>query len=178
MTNWLFHGDLCSVLSGRLAMFNGLEYFIPNLLGLVKESGIDVSDYLMDHVCYRTVDVSSFESIFARWRMFASRVHTSEVNGRPIHTLFLEKQITISGRIIRVIELPAPKQGSEYPEGWEHAGFVIGESFAQFISRYRSCDFDMRSFYRELNPELGYQLPDGLRIKFHRLPLERVIEIE
>ena len=159
-------------------MFNGLEYFVPNLLDLVKESGIDVSDYLMDHVCCRTFDMSSFESIFARWRMFASRVHTSEVNGRPIHALFLEKQFTISGRIVRVIELPAPKPGQTYPEGWEHVEFVVDETLERFMSRYKTHQFDTKSLNGELNSAVGLPLSFGLRAKFHQLPLERMIEIE
>lgn len=83
----------------------------------------------------------------------------------------------LAERFIRVIELPAPKEGSEYPEGWEHAEFVIDEPFARFMARYKKHVFDIKSLTRKLNPELGYSLPDGLRIKFHRLPLERVIEL-
>ena len=159
-------------------MRNGLEAFVPRLLDLTKRAGIDVSEYLMDHVCYRVAEMSRYEALAHAWGLYAAKMHTSHVNGRPITVFVLQNPIVIAGRIIRVVELPAPKQLSLYPEGWEHAEFVIDESFVHFMARYRTHDFDTKSLRKELNPELGYKLPEGLRIKFHHLPLERVIEIE
>ncbi|MCE9585745.1 VOC family protein [Candidatus Uhrbacteria bacterium] len=159
-------------------MLNGLDTFVPRLLDLTEKAGIDVSGYLMDHVCYRVADMDRYDGLAHAWRLFAEKTHTSLVNGRPITVFVLQKSLTIAGRIIRVIELPAPKQGSSYLEGWEHAEFVIDEPFSHFMSRYDEHDFDTKSLGKDLNPELGYKLPEGLQIKFHQMPLEHVIEIE
>ncbi len=159
-------------------MLNGLESFVPRLLELTRQAGIDVSEYLMDHVCYRVADMKRYEELAHVWRLFAEKTHESMVNGRPITVFTLYTPIKIAGRIIRVIELPAPKEGAPYPEGWEHAEFVIDEPFAHFMSRYDEHVFDTRGLAKEFNPELGYKLPEGLQIKFHQMPLECVIEIE
>jgi predicted metalloenzyme YecM len=159
-------------------MLNGLDVFVPRLLELTRKAGIDVSEYLMDHVCYRVADLRRYEDLAHAWRLYSSKTHESLVNGRPITVFVLEQPIVVAGRIIRVLELPAPKEGSPYPEGWEHAEFVIDEPFAHFMSRYDEHVFDTKSLHKELNPELGYKLPEGLQIKFHQAPLEQVIEIE
>jgi len=159
-------------------MLNGLDVFVPRLLDLASKAGIDVSEYLMDHVCYRVAEMKRYKELAHVWRLFASKTHTSMVNGRPITVFVLHNPLKIAGRIIRVIELPAPKDGRMHPEGWEHAEFVIDEPFAHFMSRYDEHVFDTKGLTKELNPELGYKLSNGLQIKFHQMPLERVIEIE
>lgn len=159
-------------------MLNGLQAFVPKLLGLTERAGIDVSEYFMDHVCYRVTDMKRYEDLAHAWRLFAAKSHTSMVNGRPITVFVLYKPLTIAGRRIHVIELPAPKEGSSYPEGWEHAEFVVGEPLQHFMSRYEDHPFDRKGMDKELNPELGLKLGEGLQVKFHERPLEEIIEIE
>jgi len=159
-------------------MLNGLDAFLFRLFELTRKAGIDVSPYPMDHVCYRVATMERYLELAHAWRLYARVSHESIVNGRPISVFLLGTPLEVAGRVITCLELPAPKEGAPYPEGWEHAEFVIDEPFAHFMSRYDEHVFDTKGLTKELNPELGYKLPEGLQIKFHHLPLERVIQIE
>jgi predicted metalloenzyme YecM len=87
-------------------------------------------------------------------------------------------------REIWLVELPEPKPGSPYPEGYEHAEFVTDRPLAQFESwltahlGITAHDLDRKGLTKSLNADLRLRLPDGLSVKFHELPLDRVIEIE
>ncbi|MCC6563650.1 VOC family protein [Candidatus Uhrbacteria bacterium] len=155
-----------------------LEEFLQRLTSQLAEERVDVSRYEMDHVCYRVDSLTRYEMLAHAWRLYASDTHESLVGGRPISVFVLDRPLFRLGRSIAVLELPAPKKGSPYPEGWEHAEFVIDEPFETFMARHSHLVFDIKSIGKELNPELGLKLGHGLQVKFHHQPLARIIQIE
>lgn len=163
-----------------MSLLNGIESFLENLFQEISAVGVDVSAFQMDHVCYRVADMGRYEELKHAWGRYVEgfESYESEVNGRPISVFVLMHPPTIGGRLIPVIELPAPKAGAAYPEGWEHAEFVIEEPFEAFMERYPMLEFDKKGLSKTINPELGLKLGGGLQVKFHHLPLSRVIEIE
>lgn len=159
---------------------NEIEPFLDRLFSELARAGVDVSSYPMDHVCYRVAEMDRYEELKHAWGRYVDGFvgYESEVNGRPISVFVLMHPPTIGGRVIPALELPAPKEGSPYPEGWEHAEFVIDEPFEDFMARYKDLAFDTKGLTKRINPELGLKLGSGLQAKFHHLPLSRVIEIE
>ncbi len=61
------------------------------------------------------------------------------IAGRLISILHLHEPYTFGDREIACVELPAPKAGSPYKEGWEHAEFVTKEPLDVFIAAPRAC---------------------------------------
>lgn len=163
-----------------MSHLNGIEPFLDRLFAELATAGIDISSYPMDHVCYRVADMDRYEELKHAWGRYVDGFvgYESVVNGRPISVFVLMYPPTIGNRLIPAIELPAPKEGSPYPEGWEHAEFVIEEPFEAFMERYPMLEFDKKGLSKTINPELGLKLGGGLQVKFHHLPLSRVIEIE
>lgn len=159
-------------------IFDELEVFLRRLFLALDAAGVDVSRYEMDHVCYRVETGERYEALVHAWRLYATSIHESLVNGRRIAVFRLERPQRVLGREIRVIELPAPKPGNPFVEGWEHAEFVIDESFEAFMARHPHLVFETKSLGKSLNPELGLRLGDGLQVKFHHQPLAHIVEIE
>ena len=155
-----------------------LEVFLGRLLSTLAARGVDVSIYEMDHVCYRVETLERYQALAHAWRLYFPDVHESLVNGRPISVFTLEQPLIRAGRPIKMIELPAPKEGSAFAEGWEHAEFVIDEPLEAFRARHPQLDFDTKSMGKELNPELGLKLGPGLQAKFHNQSLAEVIRLE
>ncbi|MFN9959326.1 MAG: VOC family protein, partial [bacterium] len=67
----------------------------------------------------------------AGYRYWRANLHTlgellaeSPIGGRPIATFRLHEPLTYGARTIPLVELPAPKPGSPYTEGWEHLEMV------------------------------------------------------
>ena len=77
--------------------------------------------------------------------------------------------------MISIIEVPEPKNGSYYENGFEHAEFVIEDSFEQFAQKNSQINFDWSNANKKINPELRVKLNDNISLKFHHQSLENLI---
>lgn len=96
------------------------------------------------------------------------------IGGRPIATFRLNEPFLFEGRSIEVIELPAPKHGSDYAEGFEHAEFVVDEEPLEFSKRYPLLKWDLFGISKSINADVRLNY-DGYSVKFHQRSLELVM---
>ncbi|MGE4107320.1 MAG: VOC family protein [Bacteriovoracia bacterium] len=158
------------------------EVFFARLREAMHGMGLPVDEWRADHLCFRVATLREYSDYKNFLGSFGTLLTESEVNGRPISTYRLATGFPVTGADIDasyeipLVELPAPKKGSPYPTGFEHAEFVIDRAFDAFVAAYPKLSFKPA---REqiLNPELCLNTPAG-QAKFHHLPLDRVIEIE
>jgi len=153
----------------------GTEFF-ENLLGAMAGLGFEGEELRADHLCYRVATSDKYDVLKNFLSPHAELLTETPVNGRLIASYRLHQPFTSSRGPIPLVELPAPKPGRPYPTGFEHAEFVIHESFASLMGRHPHLKFSP-SEPKPLNCELGLGTPAG-QAKFHQLSLERVIEIE
>lgn len=152
------------------------EKFFRTLLSELDYRGISISNLKADHLCFRVETIEQYD-VYKRFLSKEGLLLTeSVVNGRPIATFSLFVPFTIDKQKIDLVELPSPKRGTGYKVGFEHAEFVINESFDSFIRRHPGSDFTV-SGNKNLNPELCLKTKQG-QVKFHHLSLDRIIEIE
>lgn len=136
-------------------------------------------DLPCDHVCYRVETPERYEALKASWlSSLGMLVAETPVNGRPISIIRMKEPFTFLSSRIECLELPAPKPGSPYPEGWEHAEFVTGEKLETFIARYPRVAFEKKSLGKEINPEIALPVPGGYQLKFHPTTILDVIAEE
>jgi predicted metalloenzyme YecM len=108
-------------------------------------------------------------------------------------------------RVIHILEIPAPKFGSVYKRGLEHVEFVIGTdpsqpftypspynnddhqaAFQAFMKQYPMVPWDTKAKTKIINPDISMKmmlhLPEQggqyCSVKFHLVPLDKVIEFE
>ena len=163
--------------NNKSLMFAKLPEFVTGLLQEIKDSGINVSDLYMDHVCYRVETSEEFEQCAKHLALMGDLLINEVVGGRRISTFKLKEPFVVGDRQIHVIELPMPKEGSFYPTGWEHAEFVISEKLESFANRHTHIAWDYSGLKKPFNADLRVQLKNK-SVKFHNLPLETVIEHE
>lgn len=148
--------------------------FLKRLFEALEQDGIATEGLPLDHLCYR---VETLERYMA-WKSLLSKngrlLGEQVIGGRPIATFKLHTPFSFGGRLIDVVELPAPKPGSPYTEGWEHAEFVAGEDPRAFAARYPALTWDHSGADKPVNADvrLGYA---GFSVKFHERALEVVI---
>lgn len=151
--------------------------FLQRLFDALQRDGIATTGLVLDHVCYRVETLARYQE----WKDHLSKngrllgEHT--IGGRPIATFCLHVPIRSNGRRIAVLELPAPKTGSYYPEGWEHAEFVVNEDPRSFAARYPALPWDLSGADKAYNADvrLGY---GAFSVKFHERALDVVIAEE
>lgn len=152
--------------------------FVDDLLARLAARGVDVSGYEIDHICWRTASRASYDAVKAALIPHARLLTEADVRGRPIATFLLREPIRAGGRVISLLEVPAPKPGAAYAEGWEHAEIVVGQELASLRARHPTLPFDTSGLAHAGNPELALPLGDGRTVKFHPESLLTVIQRE
>lgn len=155
----------------------GIEPFLSTILSDLDDLGLDVSNYYLDHVCFRTTSLEEYDQLKDSISAIAQLLSEAMIAGRPIASYQLNEAIHFANRKIEVIEIPSPKVGKVVNSGFEHAEFVIDVSFEDFIDRYPNITFDTSSITKRHNPELKVSL-GAYTVKFHHKALKEVIAIE
>ncbi|HEX2616701.1 MAG TPA: VOC family protein [Flavobacteriales bacterium] len=155
-------------------MQQAVALFLDRLFAALDADGLDVSAFELDHVCYRVADQQSYEVVCAQLAAKGELLSATLIAGRPISTFQLHAPLVYRERRIGVIEVPAPKPGSPYPEGFEHAEFVVPEDLRTFIARHPSLAWDLSDLDKPINGDVRLRY-DGFSVKFHRQALAYVI---
>ena len=152
--------------------------FLDDILIRVANEGFDFDDFAqLDHMCYRTASAENYANKKRELADVAQLLGEAMIGGRPISTFRLHEPVRHTGWRIDAIELPSPKQGSDYKEGLEHVEFVLYDDIPTFLEKYEGMPFDLRSADRGINPEIGLSLGE-LSVKFHLLSLPTVVFLE
>ncbi|MFZ4405040.1 MAG: VOC family protein [Pseudobdellovibrionaceae bacterium] len=153
------------------------EEFMMALTGKLVEAGIPALSLESDHLCFRVGTTEEYDFYKAAFFNHGKLLTEAMVNGRAISTFRLTSAFKTISHEIPLLELPAPKSGTSYSTGFEHAEFLIDSCFATFRSKYPHLNF-VEGGNHMLNPELCLKLGQGIQAKFHHLSLDRVIELE
>lgn len=143
----------------------------------LERDGIDTKGMVLDHLCYRVENLTRYAAIKELLSKNGRLIGEHLIGGRPIATFKLHAPYRYSDRRVDVVELPAPKPGSPYTEGWEHAEFVVVEEPLAFAARHPSLNWDVSGTGKETNADVRL-VHDGFSVKFHRRSLEEVIALE
>jgi predicted metalloenzyme YecM/phosphoglycolate phosphatase-like HAD superfamily hydrolase len=152
------------------------EAFLSNLLQELKGLGIADTHLQPDHLCYRVESKAEYQQYKNFLLNHGELLTEAPVNGRAICTFKLKAPFVVGAVKVDLLELPAPKSGSAYVTGFEHAEFVIKEDFKIFAALYPTLSFHSGG-NKLTNPELSLKTAKG-QAKFHHASLDRVIEIE
>ena len=148
--------------------------FLRRLFATLAADGLDVAGCELDHLCYRVETPERYAVLKAELAGLGELLSEKEIGGRPIATFELADPIRFGDRRIPCLELPAPKPGSPYPEGYEHAEFVIDRPFDDFMRSFPHLKFDTKGMHKGVNPEIRL-IYEGFSVKFHHHSLAYVI---
>lgn len=165
------------------AIVGDWKAFLDIVFADLEALKIDVSQYELDHMCYRVQTDEQYAAAKAGLGALGTLLSTVVLGGRHISTYKLHEPVTYNGRSIALVELPEHKASSKnsYAVGLEHIEFAIGadKDLVEFTTLYPSISFDMSEITKANNPAVRIMLPNGHgSVKFHHLPLEEVIRIE
>ncbi len=151
--------------------------FLEQLLAELDQLRVEVKGLHLDHLCYRVGTTERYALLRQALATDAELLAETMIGGRPIATFRLHEPIIHDQRAIQLVELPAPKPGSPYAEGWEHAEFVVDEDLLLFTQRYPHVNWDLTDLDKPLNADVRLRLGD-ISVKFHRMALDEVIKRE
>jgi len=148
----------------------------PFLEKVFQEVGslVLVDRFELDHICYRVETNERYEDCKKALDEMGALLTETKISNRLIATYKLYEPIQFQHRSIDLLELPSPKKGSFYPEGFEHVEFVVGSNLEVFMEKYKHLPFDKKGFTKKVNRDLRLSF-DGFSVKFHEHSLEYVI---
>jgi uncharacterized protein len=131
----------------------------------------------IDHICYRTSTNEQYVSLKKAFLDFSDLMIESPVNGRNISTFALREPIIVHEHHIYNVELPEPKLGSQYQDGFEHIEIVCDKPLNSLFKLYPQLNWKPQSGLKTYNAELRCDFKSG-SIKFHNQALSSVIHLE
>ncbi len=155
-------------------LLGSIASFMEKILLVLEKDRIDVSTYLLDHICYRVETLARYVELKKSLQERNEKISENIIHGRPISVFKLKKPLVYGKWNISCLELPSPKPNSFYPEGYEHVEFVV-PNLQKFSKQYSHLPFQEDLIPQNRTLSLKY---DGLSIKFHEQPLERVVKIQ
>jgi hypothetical protein len=151
--------------------------FLDDVYTNIKGLGINVSDFPIDHIAYRTKSKERYEAILNELKNFGTILSEIIIRERPVAIFKLDDPLDYKGMKISFFEILAPAQGDTfYTEGLEHAEFVVDSPLSEMAKKYPSIDFYFND--NEINPELILRFPIQANAKFHELPIDEVIKLQ
>jgi predicted metalloenzyme YecM len=131
----------------------------------------------IDHLCYRTSTVEFYQLACQRLRSFAQLLSESQVNGRTISAFKLQTPFVAQGFVVDVVEVPSPKPGAHFSNGFEHLEIVADIPLAKIRQNLKEARLPYSDSGKLLNNELKVKFPSG-NVKYHLLSLESLIRLE
>ncbi|WP_273447539.1 VOC family protein [Neolewinella agarilytica] len=158
--------------------------FLEKLLNHLEPTPGFLDQLFLDHLCYRVETVDSYVRLRDGLTTENELLVEGLIGGRRISTFKMKTPFLFRGREIPLLELPEPKDGSFYAEGWEHVEFVTDRPLTDFANWLVAelgivpKAIDRSGMNKARNADLRLRLPDGLSVKFHEQSLEAVIREE
>lgn len=155
-----------------------LKAFVTPLIETLGEHKIIGDIREIDHVCYRVHNLDRYDYWMQELGKHGVLLSDAVINGRPICTYKLHQKILFAGSwSLDLVELPSPKPGSPYQEGFEHVEAVTRETLERFMARHPDINFNTSNLGAQINRDVSVKFAHGL-VKFHELSLEAVIAKE
>ena len=95
-----------------------------------------------------------------------------------ISSFLLHKPYEIASWCIPVLELPAPKLGSAYSEGFDHCEVVVPYALEALMGNFPELPWDISAINKSHNREIRLWLNDWQSVKFHEKSLADCIAEE
>lgn len=156
--------------------FSTTSEFLDKAFSHLNAAGVDVTQYEMTHLCYRTATEQDF--LHKKEELAKSGTLISDIlaDGRPYLVYKLHKPIVYQHHSVDLIALPYPKPNNTYKTGWQHLAFLMKDDIATLLDVYPEIAFDTLELNRASHPEIKLHFED-LVVKFHNVSLEDLASI-
>ncbi len=161
----------------KKSFYQEASSFLEKAIDKFEQQEISSANSTPDHICYRVKDMKVYLSWKAKLKTWGQLISEELISGREISTFVLDTDFCYGEHRVNVLELPAPKAGKVFEEGFEHAEFVTDTSLEDFIKENQH-EFDTSGIDKKHTSEIKLSFGSDFCIKFHEKPLIDMIKEE
>lgn len=159
------------------SVIGNYKEFTKSLIDKAKAAGIEITDYSIDHICYRVATIGEYQNMKVALKSLSVELATTIHNGREFSIFKLKQPLTVQGVNIPLVELPSPAKSQSYTTGLEHIEVVIDAGFHEFCTKNREklvLDENMNT----VNSTARITFEDGATVKFHAISLDKAVHLQ
>lgn len=97
------------------------ERFLNSLVQELAAKNVHLDSMNCDHLCFRVANSTEYEFYKSGLLNSGQLLTEAIVNGRPICTFSLHELFETDHHLVRLVELPYPKIGTDYESRFERA---------------------------------------------------------
>jgi len=150
---------------------NNYETFLQNWLQEIKDLGLDVSSFKLDHLGYSVSSKDEYDKTKVELLKLGELIREPLISNRRVGVFKLSSPLQFEDYSIDAIELIEPKNGEKIFDGFEHAEFTINIPFENLTQQYPNLNWDESNINRSDFPRLKLVLPSGKELKFNHKPI-------
>ena len=156
----------------RLKMLN-LNYnsFLDQLFQKLTNLNVDVTGLELDHLGYIVSSVEEYNSVKQELIKLGDFIKEPIVGNWQVGHVKLFEPMGYKSYVIPVLELIAPLQGETPTLGFEHAEFVLKESYQSYMAKYPKLNWDISAINRPEFSMIKLRLDENTQVKFHLKPI-------
>jgi predicted metalloenzyme YecM len=151
------------------------EAFLNSFFEEIAKSKIDIAGLPLDHIAYQASSSTDYENLIPEFSNLGKFVSEEIVGDRRVAVFRLNTPIQYKNYQIPAVELIESKKGQVCTSAFQHAEFVISQSFQYYIDKYPSTKWDTSSMYRDEFSHLKLNFDNGLTLKFLLKPILELV---
>ncbi len=143
------------------------EKFMKKFFKALSETGLDISDFTIDHIAYLAADVADYDSKKVEFMKVGTLISEKIVGGIHVAILQLEDSLKYNDDEFDIVEIIEPKEALA-EGGWEHVEFISEADPGDLLRDYPDLEWSDK-LDRDIFPMLTLSLGNGMKAKFPRL---------
>lgn len=154
------------------------DLFFAQIVENLHSLNVDIANLPLSHLGYKCKSVEEYESVRDALLRKSDSIVENVHNGRPIAKIILSEPLQLNGGFeVSLMEIMPPKNSQAQIDGLEHCGFVVGDKLDDFVDKHKTVITGIQDQGPYCQPAFII-FKDGLRAKFYKYSLKRVVELE
>ncbi len=150
--------------------------FLDNFFAEITRVGIDISNLKLDHIAYQAATSAEYENLLPEFSQLGELVNQEIIGERRVAIIELKTPLIYKNYTIPALELIEPKKGQQCDSAFQHAEFVMEETFEKYMAKYPAIHWDTSSMNRSEFAHLKLNFESGLTLKFLHKPILELVK--
>lgn len=150
-------------------IINEFNTFISDLEIRLKDIGVELEGYPVDHVCYRAGSFTEYQALFNKFRDESVLYTTKHFHERNFYLFVLKDPLKYKSISAAYLEFSQPGGSDNYTTGFQHLEFYTNLKVEDLVKRNKSAGALI--YKGKYDDEAYLKWPDKVAVKLTKVPI-------